>query len=53
MNLWIFDTETLLQMYSDAKRVASCKGNDLECHHAAEAMMIAIVAELQPRGVTP
>ncbi len=50
MNLWIFETETILQMCHDAQRVA--KGVSVDAHPLAREMLAALIVELDTRGVS-
>lgn len=49
MPLWIFETDTILQMCRDAQRVS--KGVSKDAHEPAREMVALLVAELNARGV--
>ena len=57
LNLWLFDTDTLLAMCKDVQPVSEQLANDDECRATAASVVKAIKAELQARGalvqVTP
>ena len=54
MRLWIFETETLSLMLSDAHRVAEKNRNrDRAVYEAANEMRYALNMELMSRGVLP
>jgi hypothetical protein len=50
LNLWLFDTDTLLAMCKDVQPVSEQLANDDECRATAASVVKAIKAELQARG---
>ncbi len=49
MPLWLFETDTLIQMCRDAQRVL--QGKSVDAHAPAREMVDIIVAELNARNV--
>lgn len=47
--LWLFEEDTLIEMYKDCERVACSQVNSKEAIDKAKAMIAAIIAELDSR----